>query len=222
MPIAAILFDAYGTLLDIHAAMAAHQARIGPRAPEISALWRQKQLEYTWTLTLAQDYRPFDVVTAEALDFALAQHGIDDAALRADLLATYRVLPPFPEVVGALATLRRMGLRLGVLSNGTGAMLDAAFATAGLDEMLDPILSVDALRIYKPDPRVYAMATNALALAASEIGFVSSNAWDAMGAARFGFRVFWLRRRPDPVEYDLNARATPIAHLGEIAAALSQ
>jgi len=220
MPIAAILFDAYGTLLDIHAAMAVHQARIGPRAPEMSALWRQKQLEYTWTLTLAQDYRPFDIVTADALDFALAQHGINDPALRADLLATYRVLPPFPEVLGALATLSRSGLRLGVLSNGTGEMLDAAFAAAGLEELLDPILSVDALRIYKPDPRVYAMATNALALAPSEIGFVSSNAWDAMGAARFGFRVFSLRRRPDPVEYDLNVRAIPIAHLGEIAPAL--
>jgi 2-haloacid dehalogenase len=220
MALAALLFDAYGTLLDIHAGVARHQARLGPEAMAISALWRQKQLEYTWTLTLAGDYRPFDILTAEALDFALAQHGIANAALRGDLLSAYRILDPFPDVAPALAMLKARGLRLGILSNGTGAMLREAFTAADLVNQLDPLLSVERLILYKPDPRVYAMAVDQLGLAPESIGFVSSNAWDAMGAARFGFRVFWLRRQQGPVEYDLLRHATPITSLGEIVANL--
>lgn len=220
MALSALLFDAYGTLLDIHASVAKHQARLGECAMAVSALWRQKQLEYTWTLSLAGDYRPFDILTAEALDFALAQHNVADATLRADLLAAYRTLDPFPDVAPALEVLKARGLRLGILSNGTGAMLREAFASAGLINQLDPLLSVERLHLYKPDPRVYAMATEQLGLPTAAIGFVSSNAWDAMGAARFGFHVFWLRRQEGPVEYDLPKRATPVASLAEIASKL--
>jgi 2-haloacid dehalogenase len=220
MTIAALLFDAYGTLLDVHASVARHHARLGSTAAAISALWRQKQLEYTWTLSLAGDYRPFNDLTAEALDFALAQHGVDDAALRGDLLAAYRTLAAFGDVQPALTALKARSLRLGILSNGTRAMLQEAFSAAGLTDQLDPLLSVETLRLYKPDPRVYQMAAEKLNLPAGRIGFVSSNAWDAMGAARFGFRVFWLRRMKGPVEYNLTARTTPINGLGEIAGLL--
>lgn len=217
MSLKAILFDAYGTLLDVHTAIMRHQHHLGGAAMEISALWRQKQLEYTWTLSLAQRYRPFDEVTAAALDFALAQHGIDDTQLRRDLLAAYRHLAPYADVDPTLKALSKRGLRLGVLSNGTDEMLRTAFGAVQLDDLLNPLLSVEESRIYKPDPRVYAMAARHLGLSPGMIGFVSSNAWDAMGAASFGFRVYWLRRRKGPVEYDLTALATPIATLSEIA-----
>ncbi|MBV5324937.1 MAG: haloacid dehalogenase type II, partial [Rhodospirillaceae bacterium] len=203
MAIKAILFDAYGTLLDVHSSVALHADRLGPVAGAVSALWRQKQLEYTWTLTLAGRYRPFDAVTADALDFALAQHGHAEAGLRQDLLDSYRHLAPFADAGPALTELKAAGMRLGILSNGTLALLREAVASAGIADVLDPLLSVDAIRIYKPDRQVYAMAADSLNLLPGEIGFVSSNAWDAMGAESFGFRVFQLRRQPGPDEYHL-------------------
>ncbi|WP_374377168.1 haloacid dehalogenase type II [Dongia sp.] len=220
MSIKAILFDAYGTLLDIHSAIARHESRLGGHVAAISALWRQKQLEYTWTGTLARRYRPFDQLTAAALDYALGQFRIEDKDLRRDLLGAYRHLSPFADVGAALDQLSRRGLRLGVLSNGTSDMLNAAFAKHELDDLLNPLLSVDSLRIYKPDPQVYAMAAKHLDLPPAQIGFVSSNAWDAMGAASFGFRVFWLRRQNGPIEYDLATQATIISSLGELSGQL--
>lgn len=217
MTVSAVLFDAYGTLLDIHASVARHRARLGAQSDALSALWRQKQLEYTWTLTLAGDYRPFDTLTAEALDFALGQHNVADPSLRVDLLAAYRTLAAFDDVAPTLQALAARGIRRGILSNGTPVMLYEAFTAAGLMALLDPLLSVDSLRLYKPDPRVYQMASDALSLPAGAIGFVSSNGWDAMGAARFGFQVFWLRRKDGPVEYDLPAKVTMISQLDELA-----
>ncbi len=212
----AILFDAYGTLLDVHSSVARHADRLGSVAGAVSALWRQKQLEYTWTLTLAGRYRPFDAVTADALDFALALHGYADATLRHDLLGSYRHLAPFADVGPALTQLKAAGMRLGILSNGTPALLREAVASAGIAALLDPLLSVDAIRIYKPDPRVYAMAADSLNLSPGEIGFVSSNAWDAMGAESFGFQVFQLRRQPGPEEYHLAGRTRVMASLSDL------
>ncbi|WP_374652014.1 haloacid dehalogenase type II [Dongia sp.] len=220
MSVKAILFDAYGTLLDIHSATGQHHGRLGAAADAISALWRQKQLEYSWTLTMAQRYRPFDELTAVSLDFALAQHHVSDPALRRDLLGAYRHLMPYSEVPAALETLARRGLRLGILSNGAEEMLRTAFTTHELDNLLNPLLSVDSIKIYKPDPRVYAMATRHLGLPPNEIGFVSSNGWDAMGAAAFGFKVFWLQRQVGPVEYDLAMLTARISSLAELSVAL--
>lgn len=220
MTIKAILFDAYGTLLDVHSSVARHADRLGSVAGAVSALWRQKQLEYTWTLTLAGRYQPFDAVTADALDFALAQHGRADAGLRRDLLDSYRHLAPFADVGPALAELKAKGLRLGILSNGTPALLRDAVSAAGIAALLDPLLSVDAIRIYKPDPRVYAMAAEKLELVPTEIGFVSSNAWDAMGAESFGFKVFQLRRQTGPDEYHLTGKTKVMASLSELAGLL--
>jgi 2-haloacid dehalogenase len=213
MTLGAILFDAYGTLLDIHSSVARHAARLGPSAGAISNLWRQKQLEYTWTLSLAGDYRPFDALTSEALDFALATHGIDDPVLRNDLLASYRRLTPFADVAPTLTALKSSGKKVGILSNGTPGMLREALHSAAIADRLGPVLSVHALRFYKPDPRVYGMAAESLDLPSHSIGFVSSNAWDAMGAARFGFKVFLLRRQPGPEEYALDGKVTPIVSL---------
>jgi 2-haloacid dehalogenase len=220
MKIKAILFDAYGTLLDVHSSVAKHADRLGSAAADISALWRQKQLEYTWTLTLAGGYRPFDALTVDALDFALARHGRSDGNLRQDLFDSYRQLAPFVDVRPALTQLKGSGIRLGILSNGTPEMLQEAVASAGIADFLDPILSVDSLKVYKPDPRVYAMAAERLDLKPHEIGFVSSNAWDAMGAQSFGFQVFQLHRQSGPDEYQLIGKTKAISSLGELAGLL--
>jgi 2-haloacid dehalogenase len=204
-PIGACVFDAYGTLLDVHAAVARHAAQLGAAAPALSALWRAKQLEYSWILSQAGDYLDFAVLTARALDVALAAHGIADAALRAALLAAYRVLDPFADAVPCLAALRGKGIATAILSNGAPAMLAAATGAAGLAPLLDAVLSVDALRLYKPAPRVYALACQRFGCTPGEIVFVSGNAWDAFGAARFGFRVHWLNRTPQPEEYGLDS-----------------
>jgi 2-haloacid dehalogenase len=204
---AAIVFDAYGTLLDVHAAVARHAARLGPQAGAVSALWRAKQLEYSWILSAAGDYEDFAAITVRALDAALAAHGIADGALRAELLAAYRTLAAYPDAAPALQALRGAGLATAILSNGEPAMLAAAVEAAGLAPLLDAVLSVHPLRRYKPARAVYELATARFACQPHEIAFVSGNAWDAFGAARFGFRVHWLNRAPQPEEYWLDTLA---------------
>lgn len=216
----AVVFDAYGTLLDVHSAVASHAGRLGPQAAAISALWRARQLEYTWILSAVGDYEPFDVLTDRALGHALATHGIADAALRADLLGAYRALSAFADAAPALAALRARGLATAILSNGEPAMLGAAVGAAGLAPLLDEVMSVHALRRYKPDFAVYRLACERFGCAAAEIGFVSANAWDAFGAARFGLRVFWLNRAGGPVEYGLDALARVLPGLSALPAAL--
>jgi len=218
-PPAAVVFDAYGTLLDVHTAVARHAARLGERAAAVSALWRAKQLEYSWILSATGDYEDFAAITARALDVALAAHGVADAALRADLLAAYRSLDAYPDAAPALAALRGRGLGTAILSNGEPAMLDAAVAAAGLAPLLDAVLSVHPLRRYKPAREVYALATARFACQPHEIAFVSANPWDAYGAARFGFRVHWLTRAATPDEYWLDSLAARrIASLAELQA----
>jgi 2-haloacid dehalogenase len=218
----AVVFDAYGTLLDIHAAVARHGGRLGAQAAAVSAAWRAKQLEYTWILSATGDYEPFDSITDRALGTALAQHGIADAALRADLLAAYRRLDAFPDAAPALAALRDAGMATAILSNGEPAMLDEAISAAGLETLLDAVLSVHPLRRYKPAREVYELVTARFACQPHEVAFVSGNAWDAFGAARFGFRVFWLSRAPMPVEYWLDdLAAARIASLTELPALLA-
>ena len=192
--IRACVFDAYGTLFDVHSAVARHRERLGERADAVSATWRGKQLEYTWLRSLMHRYADFEQVTAEALDYAFAAHGVEDAGLRAELLEAYRSLDCYPEVPGVLDALRAAGLRTAILSNGSPGMLERAVDAAGLGSRLDAVLSVDALAVYKPHPDVYRMATRELGLDAREISFQSSNAWDVAGAASFGFRVVWVNR----------------------------
>jgi 2-haloacid dehalogenase len=204
----AAVFDAYGTLLDVHGAVARHAPRLGAQAAAVSALWRQKQLEATWILSATGGYEPFDAITDRALGHALAAHGVADAALRADLLGAYRSLPAYPDAAPMLAALRARGLPTAILSNGEPAMLADAVAAAGLAPLLDAVLSVHPLRLYKPSPAVYALASGHFACQPHEVAFVSANAWDAYGAERFGFRVVWLNRAGAPAEYWLDETAT--------------
>lgn len=220
MPIRAILFDVYGTVLDVHSAIAREGKELGARADSVSRLWRQKQLEYTWVWSLRGEYRTFQALTEAALDYALAAHGADSNPLKVRLLSAYRQLDAFPEVAAALTDLRQRGLRLAALSNGDPDMLETGLQSAGLRDALDAILSVAPLRIYKPDRQVYELGRSWANAPAEEIAFVSANAWDAGGAAAFGFRTFWIDRAGQPPEYDVPRDATIVASLGEIAAQL--
>jgi 2-haloacid dehalogenase len=211
------VFDAYGTLFDVHAAIARHRAAAGPEAERLSEIWRTKQLEYTWTLTLAGHYVDFWTLTERALDYALARVPSVDRALRPQLLDAYLRLEAFADARTALADLKARGARLAILSNGSPAMLAAAIDAAGIAGLLDAVLSVDAVRVYKPRPEVYALVTNGLAVAADEVAFVSSNRWDVMGAASFGFRPLWVNRAGMPQEYGELAPLHEIADLAALA-----
>lgn len=200
--IAACVFDAYGTLFDVASAAARCRDALGERAEPLSALWRTKQLEYSWLRSLRGDYVDFWHVTGQALDYAMGALGLADPLLRSRLMETYLVLDAYPEVPGVLDALKRAGYRLAILSNGSPSMLTAAVSNAGLHDWLDAVFSVDALAIYKPHPSVYRMATERLRLTPEQVCFVSSNYWDVSGAALFGFRVVWINRtggRRDPL-----------------------
>lgn len=213
VPVSTYVFDAYGTLLDVHSATARHTARLGGDAAAFSQTWRTKQLEYSWVSSLMQRYRDFWALTEAALDFAMARHGIADAALRTDLLSAYETLDAYPEVRSTLAALRAKGMRTAILSNGSPAMLASAVDAAGLGDLLDAVLSVDALRVFKPDPRVYAMVCGHLGVADGAVSFQSSNAWDIAGADAYGFRTVWVNRTQQPPEYPSAGRARVVADL---------
>jgi 2-haloacid dehalogenase len=201
MPVHAYVFDAYGTLFDVHAAIARHREAAGPEADRFSEIWRVKQLEYAWMLSAVGHYVDFWTLTERALDYAFARCPSVDRALRATLLDAYFKLDAFPDARAALKALKAKGLRTAILSNGNPRMLDGAVTAAGLASDLDAVLSVDAIRIYKPQPAVYAMVTKTFGIAAADVAFVSSNRWDVMGAAAFGFRCIWVNRADAPDEY---------------------
>lgn len=220
MNIRAVIFDAYGTLLDVHAAMGRHASRLGVDWPRISADWRQKQLEYSWVRSLAgqEHHRDFWRLTEDALAWTATRHGITDPALLADVLMAYRHLDPYPEAPAVLRLLRERGLPTAILSNGEPGMLEAAIRSAGLDHLLDHVLSIETVGIFKPSPRVYQLAVDQLGLPAEQMAFVSSNPWDAFGAHAFGFQVFWINRSGQPLEYGLTEG---LADLSALPAALT-
>lgn len=192
--IRACVFDAYGTLFDVHSAVGRHRERLGDQADSVSTLWRTKQLQYTWLRSLMGAHTDFWAVTSDALDYALDSHSIADHGLREDLLSAYLSLDAYPEVVTVLQALKQRGMKTAILSNGSPKMLSAAVASSGIEKLLDANLSVEDVGIYKPDPRVYRLAVNTLGVSARQISFQSSNAWDAVGAAAFGFKVAWVNR----------------------------
>ncbi len=190
----ACIFDAYGTLFDFASAAAACSEIEPGRRAALTALWRDKQLQYTWLRSLQGRYADFWQVTGDALDFALDSLGLETPALRDRLMALYRTLSPFPEVPGVLRALRRAGFATAILSNGSPQMLEEAVAAAGLSGQFDAVLSVEAVRVFKTDPRVYQYALDRLGMRVSEVAFQSSNAWDAHAASDFGMRVVWCNR----------------------------
>ncbi len=195
------VFDAYGTLFDVHAAVRLHAEAIGPDASSFSSLWRQRQLEYTWVRSLSGAYRDFRALTVEALDFAFASFPSVDRALKPRLLDAYRTLEAYPEVADTLAQLKASGAVLAILSNGTRAMLDEAVAAAGLSRLFDAVFSVDARGLYKTLPAAYQLVSDHYGIAPSAVSFQSSNRWDIAGARAFGFRCVWINRSGAPDEY---------------------
>jgi 2-haloacid dehalogenase len=210
----AVVFDAYGTLFDVHAAVQQHAARLGPQAQAVSDLWRAKQLEYSWTRSLMGHYRDFWSLTLEALDHALARFGITDAALRDDLASAYHDLSAFPEVPAMLAALRGRGLKTAILSNGSPEMLAGAVTSAGLAALFDAVISVHPLGTFKPPHAAYEPVGAALGVATGDVLFVSSNRWDIAGATAFGFASVWCNRAGLPDEYD---DLQPVAVLRDLA-----
>ena len=192
--VTACVFDAYGTLFDFASAAARCSAIPEERRAALTALWRDKQLQYTWLRTLQNRYVDFWLVTGDALDFALDSLGLANAALRERLMDLYLALDSFPEIPTALAALRTAGMRTAILSNGSPRMLDTLVTRSGLAGQFDAILSVDAVAAFKTDPKVYQYALDSLALPASAIAFLSSNAWDAHAASDFGMRAVWCNR----------------------------
>ena len=191
----ACVFDAYGTLFDVAAAAAHCEDELGENAAALSALWRTKQLEYTWLRSLMNEYVEFWQITGDGLDYALETLGLDgDAALREKLLNLYMKLDCFPEVPNVLKVLNAGGLKCAILSNGSPKMLNSAIENSGISKQLVNSYSVDQLGTYKPSPRVYQMAVDDLGISAEKISFMSSNAWDASAAANFGFKVVWVNR----------------------------
>ena len=200
----AYVFDAYGTLFDV--AGAAREAARGPGGeaiaeawPALAEHWRDRQLQYTWLRSLAGDHADFAQVTADALDWAMERMGIEGDALRARLLALYDTLPAYPEAADALAALRAAGHRTAILSNGTPAMLDAAVAASGLGPF-EAIVSAEEAGVFKIAPAVYDLVEARLGVPPGAVTFVSSNGWDAAGAAAYGFHAVWVNRRGEPVE----------------------
>ena len=191
--IQACVFDAYGTLFDVHSAVARLRARVGEQADALSQLWRTKQLEYTWLRALMDRHADFWQVTGDALDYALARTGVDPA-MREPLMQAYLALDAYPEVPDVLQRLRAAGLKTAILSNGEPRMLAAGARSAGIDGLLDAILTVEDVGIFKPHPKVYQLAVERLAVRPDQIAFASSNAWDVSGAAAFGLRAVWINR----------------------------
>jgi 2-haloacid dehalogenase len=190
----ALVFDAYGTLFDVHAPVRSAREALGDRGDALSSLWRRKQLEYTWLRSLMGRHADFWQVTREALEYAMAAHGIDDSGLRERLLGAYLELDCYPEVPKTLAALKAEGRQTAILSNGSPEMLRSAVAVSGLGPSLDFVLSVEEVQVFKPDPRVYRLASHKLGVEPSSVGFLSSNAWDIAGASSFGFPTIWVNR----------------------------
>jgi len=222
MKLQALVFDAYGTLFDVHSVVARCEQYWPGKGAALSQTWRTKQLEYSWLRTLMGRYLPFSTVTRDALAYACEALGLAlDAAQSEALMQAYRALAPYPDVPDALAQLRAGGRKLAILTNGSPDMIDPLVRHCGMEKTFDAVLSADALRTYKISPQVYQYAVDRLGVSPQNIGFVSSNCWDALGAKNFGFNVWWINRQNAPVDR-LDAQPDGILRgLGELPSLLS-
>lgn len=215
--IRACIFDAYGTLLDVNSAVMKNADKLGSCAEGLSALWRQRQLEYSWTRTLMGRYADFWELTIEALDFALESFGFARRNdLRSRLLDAYFALSAYPDALNTLRTLKERGFTTAILSNGTSDMLQGALRAGKLTDVLDDCISVDEIKVYKPDPRVYQLACDRLQVRPDEVCFVSSNAWDIGGAGAFGFNTVRINRQNNPGEYRFAPQNHQLSTLSEL------
>lgn len=222
MPLRAFVFDAYGTLFDVHAAIARHRDAVGPSADRMSELWRAKQLEYTWTHTLAGRYLDFWTLTERALDYALARIPPVDPDVKGRLMDAYLTLDAYADARPVLEALKGAGFTTAILSNGAPRMLSAAVEAAKFGTLLNAVISVDTIRMFKPRPEVYGLVTDGFMLAPDEVVFVSSNRWDVMGAAAFGLQAIWVNRARLPDEYPDHPPAAVLRDLAGLTTLLKQ
>jgi 2-haloacid dehalogenase len=217
-----IVFDLYGTLYDVHSVAALCETYYPKRGPEVSVLWRQKQLEYTWLRSLMGQYANFEKATEDGLNFTCAHLGLElDAIRRSALCDAYLRLLPYPEVPSALRKLNARGIPLAILSNGSPHSIDSVVRNSGLLKEFAHLISVDDVQIFKPHERVYELAERRLGLARDSILFVSSNAWDVTGGGYYGYSTCWVNRggatfdemgqRPKHVVAGIDALATAFA-----------
>jgi 2-haloacid dehalogenase len=216
----ACVFDAYGTLFDVNAAAARCRDVLGDSVDTLAAIWRTKQLEYTWLRSLRGDYVDFWHITGQGLDYAMASLGLSDGCLRARLMELYFALDAYAEVPEVLQKIKSSGRRTAILSNGAPSMLIAAVRRAGIERLLGEIISVDAVKIYKPHPSTYQLAVDRLRVASERICFLSANGWDVSGAAHFGFRVVWINRSAAQPEQLPGRAESEIRSLHELPALL--
>jgi 2-haloacid dehalogenase len=192
--IEACVFDAYGTLFDVNSAARSAQDELGSRWQPLAELWRTKQLQYTWLRGLGGHHADFWTVTSDALSFALESLKLEDADLHRRLMTLYLSLNVYPEVMATLERLKAGGQKLAILSNGAPQMLASAATNSGIADLLDVVLSVEEVGVFKPHPSVYKLASDRLQLAPEKICFLSSNGWDAYAAKAFGFHAVWCNR----------------------------
>lgn len=216
MAFAGYVFDAYGTLFDVHSAVGKHASRIGERGNALSALWRTKQLEYSWVRSLMNSYTEFWTLTEEALDHAMATMKIDDAALRSDLLEAYWQLDTYPEVKDTLKKISDTGARVAILTNGSPDMIQSAVDNADIGAFIDDLFCVDAVKTFKTAPETYKMVTDSWDVGPSKVAFHSSNRWDIAGAAKFGFHAVWVNRAGAADEYLRYPPAQVIPNLDDL------
>lgn len=216
----ACVFDAYGTLFDVHSAVSAMQGDIGPEYAQLSQVWRRRQLEYTWLHSLMDSHTDFWQLTSDALRVSLREFRLERKGFHERLLQAYLQLNAFKEVSGVLALLKQAQLQTAILTNGTPMMIESAVTNSGIGQWIDHQLSVESVGTYKPDARVYQLAVDSLGVSASHIAFMSSNAWDASGAAHFGFNVAWINRYSQPSEALPGTPAAMLTTLSELPALL--
>ncbi|MFK7932258.1 MAG: haloacid dehalogenase type II [Saprospiraceae bacterium] len=212
----AYIFDAFGTLFNLDIPANQIDKLADGKGAELLQIWRTKQLEYTWLRTLMQRYQPFNEVTKEALQFAMKSVGVDHPQLTKTLLPIYENANAFPEVKATLEQLKKAGHLVSILSNGTPQMLQNGAKHAAIFDNLDLIISVDDIKVFKPDPRVYNYALNKLNRFEDEVIFVSSNQWDVAGAAAFGLPTLWLNRKKEIPQPFLSANQPTIFSLSEL------
>lgn len=188
------VFDAYGTLFDVHSASKKYQKEIGESYNDFSNLWRSKQLEYSFLYEIMDNYVDFITVTNNALDYACDTFNITDAKLKINLMNSYMELSPYAEVKNTLLKFKEKGIKLMILSNGSYQMLNRATSSSGLTDILDDVISVEEIKTFKPNKKVYEMVTEKYNVAPSSVAFFSSNGWDIMGATKFGFNTVWINR----------------------------
>lgn len=216
--VAACVFDAYGTLFDVNSAGEKCRDRLGDKLDKLNEVWRFKQLQYTWLRSLMGKHVDFWEVTSDALDYTMEALDIQDDALRAELMQMYLSLDAYPEVADTLKRLKDGGMKTAILSNGSPTMLVSAVKTAGLNDVIDEILSIEDAGVFKPDPRTYQLACDKFKVEPGQISFQSSNAWDAAGAATFGFQVAWINRFGQPQEKLPGDPGVQLASLSELPA----